>query len=75
MTVSIELAVAPEQGLERAGLLRVADEALYQANHAGRNRVAYLGADTRAERRDGFSGSRAGREAVAIVGQPGDDPE
>ena len=44
ITVSVGVAVAPEQGLERVGLLRVADEALYQAKDAGRNRVTYLGA-------------------------------
>jgi diguanylate cyclase (GGDEF)-like protein len=39
ITVSIGVANAPEQGLDRVTLLRVADEALYQAKTAGRNRV------------------------------------
>ena len=44
ITVSIGVASAPEQGLERVTLLRIADEALYRAKAAGRNRVDYLGA-------------------------------
>jgi diguanylate cyclase (GGDEF)-like protein len=43
ITVSIGIATAPEQGLERVGLLRLADEALYQAKADGRNRVATIG--------------------------------
>ena len=43
MTVSAGIAVAPAQGVERVTLLRAADEALYQAKEAGRNRVAGLG--------------------------------
>jgi diguanylate cyclase (GGDEF)-like protein len=43
MTVSAGIAVAPAQGVERIALLRVADEALYRAKEAGRNRVAYQG--------------------------------
>ena len=39
ITVSIGVASAPEQGLERVALLRLADEALYRAKEAGRNRV------------------------------------
>jgi diguanylate cyclase (GGDEF)-like protein len=39
ITVSIGVASAPEQALERLALLRLADEALYQAKAAGRNRV------------------------------------
>jgi hypothetical protein len=34
---------APDQGIERISLLRVADEALYSAKQGGRNRVAHLG--------------------------------
>ena len=42
ITVSIGMANAPDQGLDRVTLLRVADEALYQAKAAGRNRVGGL---------------------------------
>lgn len=40
ITVSIGIAVAPDQGLDRATLLRLADEALYRAKEGGRNRIA-----------------------------------
>jgi diguanylate cyclase (GGDEF)-like protein len=43
ITVSIGVAEAPIQALDRTGLLRIADEALYQAKADGRNRVVYLG--------------------------------
>jgi diguanylate cyclase (GGDEF)-like protein len=43
ITVSIGVAAAPTQALERVSLLRIADDALYQAKVDGRNRVAYLG--------------------------------
>jgi diguanylate cyclase (GGDEF)-like protein len=42
ITVSIGIANAPDQGLDRVSLLRVSDEALYQAKAAGRNRVGGL---------------------------------
>ena len=44
LTVSIGVATAPIQALERIGLLRIADEALYKAKAEGRNRVVYVGA-------------------------------
>jgi diguanylate cyclase (GGDEF)-like protein len=43
VTVSIGIAVAPDQGQERVGLLRLADDALYRAKDSGRNRVAVSG--------------------------------
>jgi diguanylate cyclase (GGDEF)-like protein len=39
MTVSIGIAVAPDDGTQRVTLLKAADEALYRAKLAGRNRV------------------------------------
>ncbi len=42
MTLSAGLALWPEQGLVLDELLHVADDALYQAKHAGRNRVCSL---------------------------------
>jgi diguanylate cyclase (GGDEF)-like protein len=42
ITVSIGIAMAPVQGVERVVLLRTADEALYRAKSAGRNRVIHL---------------------------------
>jgi diguanylate cyclase (GGDEF)-like protein len=39
VTLSIGVAVFPEHGADADTLLRVADEALYAAKHAGRNRV------------------------------------
>lgn len=42
VTLSAGLALWPEQGLELDELLQVADAALYQAKHAGRNRVCTL---------------------------------
>jgi diguanylate cyclase (GGDEF)-like protein len=43
ITVSIGAATAPDQGTVRVRLLRAADEALYQAKEAGRNRVSHVG--------------------------------
>ena len=39
ITVSIGIAAAPNDGVERMVLLKAADEALYRAKQAGRNRV------------------------------------
>jgi diguanylate cyclase (GGDEF)-like protein len=46
VTVSIGVAAAPIQAIEAISLLRLADEALYQAKAAGRNCVVYLGEAT-----------------------------
>lgn len=42
ITASIGVAFAPDQADERTSLLRLADEALYEAKAAGRNRVSVL---------------------------------
>ena len=46
ITVSIGLASAPHQANDRITLLRLADEALYQAKEGGRNQVVTAGAST-----------------------------
>jgi diguanylate cyclase (GGDEF)-like protein len=43
ITVSIGLATAPENGMQRMELLAAADRALYRAKQDGRNRVAISG--------------------------------
>ena len=40
ISVSIGIAIAPAEARDRVALLRLADEALYRAKQAGRNRVA-----------------------------------
>ncbi len=40
ITVSVGVATSPNDGADRVSLLRIADEALYRAKGAGRNRVA-----------------------------------
>ncbi len=40
LTVSIGLAAFPDDGKSPEGLVRAADEALYESKHAGRNRVS-----------------------------------
>lgn len=45
ISVSIGIASAPQQAHDRITLLRLADEALYRAKQAGRNRVVYASAD------------------------------
>jgi diguanylate cyclase (GGDEF)-like protein len=45
ISVSIGIAMAPAHGLDRVTILRIADEALYRAKDAGRNRVEFDGGD------------------------------
>ena len=53
LTVSIGIAVAPDDGIDRVTLLRAADDALYQAKLSGRNRVVGNGLTARRDdRRD-----------------------
>jgi diguanylate cyclase (GGDEF)-like protein len=47
VTVSIGIAAAPDQAQDRVTLVRLADEALYMAKEAGRNRVVQLGSTSR----------------------------
>lgn len=44
ISVSIGVALAPDQANDRITLLRLADEALYRAKQGGRNRVVHAGA-------------------------------
>lgn len=74
LTVSIGISLAPDQAIERLTLLRLADEALYNAKQAGRNRVSYLGQS------DATSGLASGRGGSAgqLGGKsesPARDPE
>lgn len=64
LTVSIGVALAPEQGIERISLLRVADEALYSAKQGGRNRVAYHGRPALPGKADIRSGRKAAQETA-----------
>ena len=50
LTVSIGIAIAPNDGTERVALLKAADEALYRAKKAGRNRVVAFGGGVAARR-------------------------
>jgi diguanylate cyclase (GGDEF)-like protein len=74
LTVSIGVALAPDQGIERLSLLRLADQALYDAKQAGRNRVAYLGpsdaSGSLASGRGGSAGQLGGKSE-----SPARDPE
>jgi diguanylate cyclase (GGDEF)-like protein len=74
LTVSIGLALAPDQSIERLTLLRLADEALYNAKQTGRNRVTYLGpteaAPGGASGRGGSAGQLGGKSE-----SPARDPE
>lgn len=44
VTVSIGVSSMPEDSLDAEELIRLADQALYQAKHSGRNKVCYSGA-------------------------------
>jgi diguanylate cyclase (GGDEF)-like protein len=61
ITVSIGLASAPNQANDRIALLRLADEALYEAKEAGRNRVVSVG---------GSGGDQAALRALASESPP-----
>ncbi len=50
ISVSIGIASAPHQANDRISLLRLADEALYRAKQAGRNKVEYAGSSRPAAR-------------------------
>jgi two-component system cell cycle response regulator len=58
LTVSIGIAIAPNDGKERVALLKAADEALYRAKKAGRNRVV------------AFGGGVSGRSGRRVNGRP-----
>jgi predicted signal transduction protein with EAL and GGDEF domain len=61
ISVSIGLASAPNQANDRIALLRLADEALYEAKEAGRNRVVSVG---------GLDGDQAALRALASESPP-----
>jgi two-component system, cell cycle response regulator len=46
VTASIGVVIAPADGNQRSNLLRIADNRLYMAKHAGRNRVVHAAPDT-----------------------------
>ena len=66
LTVSIGLSMAPLQASEAISLLRLADEALYGAKQAGRNRVTYLGPSDDSPS-DGSAGSPADDPGLAAA--------
>jgi hypothetical protein len=71
ITVSIGIASAPEEGLDRVALLQASDEALYRAKESGRNRIAgrstprLVGAAASQERPGTRDRKRASAGAVA----------
>jgi diguanylate cyclase (GGDEF)-like protein len=65
ISVSIGIASAPHQAHDRITLLRLADEALYRAKQAGRNRIEYAGSARRAELAAGRD--QAGRPTTAAA--------
>jgi len=66
LSVSIGIASAPHQAHDRIALLRLADEALYQAKEAGRNRVVSAAAP---DEPDGLGPEAA--NTVARAARPG----
>jgi len=69
MTVSIGIAVTPDDGLDRSMLLKAADDALYRAKLGGRNRVvSRLGSAAGPKAADSANGARAPRRKAVAAG-------
>jgi len=69
ITVSIGLASAPDQANDRIALLRLADEALYEAKEAGRNQVVSVGGSAQDQAALHALVSEAPPPAVATAGR------
>jgi diguanylate cyclase (GGDEF)-like protein len=67
LTVSIGIAASPEDGNERAMLLKAADEALYRAKLAGRNRV--MGREVRKRGRSATEAREVAQAPVELVAE------